>query len=133
MPSRNSPSLCHPLPPTPQTPAGPPPATRRIDFLADFLAALRKQKAPRLTLYSILCTVARAPAGGCWQEEIDAVLTDSVTGTCTRMGEQGLLQITMRPRKIGSRQLRRWLSLTKEGETLVACLLNPKLGKGLIP
>jgi DNA-binding MarR family transcriptional regulator len=77
--------------------------------------------------------VARAPAGGCWQEEIDAVLTDSVTGTCTRMGEQGLLQITMRPRKIGSRQLRRWVSLTKEGETLVACLLNPKLGKGLIP
>jgi hypothetical protein len=120
--------------PTPQaeasTPAAARPPTRRIDFLAHFLAALRLQEKPRLSTYAILCFVARYPTGT-WQVEIDHALTGIMGPQCESLAKQGFLTLENRKRT-GARQAR-WVTLTPDGAAIVALLLNPTQGKGLVP
>jgi len=112
----------------PKEPAAPAPRppTRRIDFLSDFLAALRLQKKPRLSTYAILCFVARHPAGA-WQVEIDHALDGIMGPQCESLAKQGFLTLENRKRT-GARSAR-WVTLTPDGAAVVALLMNPQKGK----
>lgn len=119
-----------PTPTEEPVPPAPRPPTRKLDFLSDFLAALRLQKKPRLSTYAILTFVARHPAGT-WQLEIDNALDGIMGPQCESLAKQGFLHLENRKR-IGARQAR-WVTLTPDGTAIVALLLHPKKGKGLIP